>query len=312
MTVFVIGGTGFIGTRVIPLLVAQGQSVVCMDINPHTANFSAYGDKVKVVRGDVTQFDDVLNQMQASGADKVMNLSYNLGADLPPHLATKLNIVGMDNCFEAARILGIKHTVYASSLAVNGQQQHFGDRPVTEDDLHMGNNQYAMHKSFNEWQAKDYVAKYGMTITGIRPANVTGPDKVRGSVDHVNIVTRPSRGEAITFPYADAMRCPIHVDDIAEVFIRVVMTDKPKHQIYSSGGAVVSLGEIAAIVKSYLPDAQITFEHQTGGKAASGNYLIDNSRLVSEFGVQYRPYRERVLQIINAVREEQGLPAIKG
>ena len=312
MTVFVIGGTGFIGTRVIPLLVAQGQSVVCMDINPHTANFSAYGDKVKVVRGDVTQFDDVLNQMQASGADKVMNLSYNLGADLPPHLATKLNIVGMDNCFEAARILGIKHTVYASSLAVNGQQQHFGDRPVTEDDLHMGNNQYAMHKSFNEWQAKDYVAKYGMTITGIRPANVTGPDKVRGSVDHVNIVTRPSRGEAITFPYADAMRCPIHVDDIAEVFTRVVMTDKPKHQIYSSGGAVVSLGEIAAIVKSYLPDAQITFEHQTGGKAASGNYLIDNSRLVSEFGVQYRPYRERVLQIINAVREEQGLPAIKG
>ena len=312
MTIFVIGGTGFIGTRVIPLLVARGESVVCMDINPHTANFSAYGDKVKVVRGDVTQFDDVLNQMQASGADRVMNLSYNLGADLPPHLATKLNIVGMDNCFEAARILGIKHTVYASSLAVNGQQHHFGDRPVTEDDLHMGNNQYAMHKSFNEWQAKDYVAKYGMTITGIRPANVTGPDKVRGSVDHVNIVTRPSRGEAISFPFADAMRCPIHVDDIAEVFVRVVMTEKPKHQIYSSGGAVVSLGEIAAVVKSYLPDAQITFEKETGGKESSGNYLIDNARLMTEFGVQYRPYRERVLQIINAVREERGMPAIKG
>jgi nucleoside-diphosphate-sugar epimerase len=312
MSIFVIGGTGFIGTRVIPLLVARGESVVCMDINPHTANFSALGDKVRVIRGDVTQFDDVINQMQASQADRVMNLSYNLGAELPPHLATKLNIVGMDNCFEAARILGIKHTVYASSLAVNGQQKHFGDRPVTEDDLHMGNYQYAMHKSFNEWQAKDYVAKYGMTITGIRPANVTGPDKVRGSVDHVNIVTRPARGEAISFPYADAMRCPIHVDDIAEVFTRVILTDKPKHQIYSSGGAVVSLGEIAAIVKSYLPDAQITFEHQTGGKESSGNYLIDNSRLMTEFGVQYRPYRERVLQIINAVREERGLPAIKG
>ncbi len=312
MSMFVIGGTGFIGTRVIPLLVARGESVVCMDINPHTANFSAFGDKVKVVRGDVTQFDDVLNQMQASGADRVMNLSYNLGSDLPPHLATKLNIVGMDNCFEAARILGIKHTVYASSLAVNGQQKHFGDRSVNEDDLHMGNNQYAMHKSFNEWQAKDYVAKYGMTITGIRPANVTGPDKVRGSVDHVNIVTHPARGEAITFPYADAMRCPIHVDDIAEVFTRVVMTDKPKHQIYSSGGAVVSLGEIAAIVRSYLPDARISFDHQTGGKDSSGNYLIDNARLMTEFGVQYRPYRERVLQIVNAVREEQGLPAIKG
>ena len=200
MTVFVVGGTGFIGTRVIPLLVGQGHSVVCMDINPHTASFAEQGDKVKVVRGDVTQYDDVLAQMHASGADRVMNLSYNLGADLPPHLATKLNIVGMDNCFEAARILGIRHTVYASSLAVNGQQRHFGDHAVTEDDLHRGDYQYAMHKSFNEWQAKDYVAKHGMVITGIRPANVTGPDKVRGSVDHVNVVTRPARGEAVSFP----------------------------------------------------------------------------------------------------------------
>lgn len=312
MTVFVIGGTGFIGTRVIPLLIACGETVVCMDINPHTANFSAFGDKVRVTRGDVTQFDDVINQMQASGADRVMNLSYNLGADLPPHLATKLNIVGMDNCFEAARILKIKHTVYASSLAVNGQQRHFGDRMVTEDDLHRGDYQYAMHKSFNEWQAKDYVAKFGMTITGIRPANVAGPDKVRGSVDHVNVITRPARGEAISFPFADAMRCPIHVDDISEVFVRVVMADKPKHQIYSSGGHTISMGDLAALVREFLPDAKISFDKATGGKESSGNYLIDNTRLVSEFGVQYAPYRSRVLQIINEVRAEQGLPAIKG
>ena len=30
--------------------------------------------------------------------------------------------------------------------------------------------------------------------------------------------------------------------------------------------------------------------------------MIDNTRLVSEFGVQYRPYRDRVLQIINDIR----------
>ena len=41
-----------------------------------------------------------------------------------------------------------------------------------------------------------------------------------------------------------------------------------------------------------------------------GNYLIDNSRLVQEFGMQYRPYRERVLQIINEVRREAGLPLV--
>jgi hypothetical protein len=88
------------------------------------------------------------------------------------------------------------------------------------------------------------------------------------------------------------------------------MTDKPKHWVYSTGGIGISLGEIAELVREFLPDAQITFDKDTGGKAISGNYLIDNSRLVQEFGVQYRPYRERVLQIINEVRREEGLPAI--
>lgn len=312
MAIFVIGGTGFIGIRVIPLLIARGETVVCMDINPNAPALSGLGDQVSVIRGDVTQFDDVISNMAASGADRVINLSYNLGQDLPPHRATKLNIVGMDNCFEAARILGIRHTVYASSLAVNGQQSHYGERPVTEDDYKHAVVQYGSHKAFNEFQAKDYIDKHGMTITGVRPANVTGPDKVRGSVDHVNLITRPARGEAISFPFADAMRCPIHVDDIAEVFVRVLMADKPAHAIYNSGGQPISLKEIAAIVRGYLPDAKISFDKETGGRESSGNWMIDNSRLVQEFGVQYRPYRERVLQIINDCRAEIGQPALRG
>ena len=106
------------------------------------------------------------------------------------------------------------------------------------------------------------------------------------------------------------MRCPVHVDDIAEVFARVVMADKPKHWIYSTGGTSISLGELADIVRGFLPDAQIAFDHETGGKELSGNYLIDNTRLIEEFGVQYRPYRERVLQIINDIRREEGLPLV--
>ncbi len=312
MTTFVIGGTGFIGIRVIPLLVARGETVTCMDINPSSPALAALGGKVTMVRGDVTQFDDVISVMESSKADRVINLSYNLGQDLPPHRATKLNIVGMDNCFEAARILGVKHTVFASSLAVNGQQSHFGERPVTEDDYKHAVVQYGSHKAFNEFQAKDYIDKHGMTITAIRPANVTGPDKVRGSVDHVNVITRPARGEAVSFPFADAMRCPIHVDDIAEVFARVLMTDKPEHAVYSSGGHAISMGEVADIVRGFLPDAKISFEKQTGGRASSGNWMIDNTRLVREFGMQYRPYRERVLQIINECRADMGQAPLRG
>jgi nucleoside-diphosphate-sugar epimerase len=310
MTTFIAGGTGFIGRRLVPLLVQRGEEIVCMDINPQTADYSAYDKQVRVVRGDISQFDDIAARMTEAKPDRVVNLAYYISSDVPPRIAFKLNILGMDNCFEAARLAGCNRVVYASSVAVSGEQKHYGERIVTEEDFRHGHVQYAMHKIFNEWQAQDYREKHGMEITTIRPANVTGPDKIFGSVDHVFCITTPARGKPVSFPYKDTMRAPVHVDEIAEIFARVVMKDKPEHAVYNTGGQTISLGGVADIVREFLPDAQITFDKETGGKERSGNYLIDNTRLVSEFGIQFRPYRERVLQIINEVRKEEGLPPI--
>ncbi len=311
MSILIIGGTGFIGRRLIPLLAQRGEEIVCMDIKPETADYQQFGKQVRVMRGDVSQFDDVMNALYSAKPARVINLAYLLGSDYPPRVAFKLNILGMDNCFEACRLAGVNRVAYASSLAVSGEQKFYGDRLVTEDDFRHGHVQYAMHKIFNEWQAQDYRDKHGMEITAIRPANVTGPDKIVGSVDHVFCITDPARGKPVRFPYKDAMRCPIHVDEVAEIFARVIMADKPTHMVYNTGGQPISLGELAEIVREYLPDAQITFDKETGGRELSGNYLIDNTRLVQEFGVQYRPYRERVLQIINDIRREEGLPPVR-
>ena len=281
-----------------------------MDIAPQTADYSALGKQVRVVRGDVSQFDDVMARITETKPDRVVNLAYYIGSDLPPRVAFKLNVLGMDNVFEASRLAGCNRVVYASSVAVSGEQKNYGERLVDETDFRHGHVQYAMHKIFNEWQAQDYREKHGMEITAIRPANVTGPDKIVGSVDHVYCITTPARGKPVSFPYKDAMRCPVHVDEIAEIFARVIMTDKPKHMVYNTGGQAISLGELADIVREFLPDAQITFDKETGGRERSGNFMIDNSRVVTEFGIQFRPYRERVLQIINEVRAEQGLPPL--
>jgi nucleoside-diphosphate-sugar epimerase len=97
MTVLIIGGTGFIGRRLIPLLAQRGEESVVMDINPQTANFSEL-TKVKVLRGDISQFDDVMAVMTTVKPDRVVNLAYYISSDLPPHVAFKLNILGMDNC----------------------------------------------------------------------------------------------------------------------------------------------------------------------------------------------------------------------
>jgi nucleoside-diphosphate-sugar epimerase len=308
MAVLVIGATGFIGPRLIRNLIARGESVVGMDLNPAAAAFGDVPIGAPVVRGDVTRFADVMRTVLEVKPERMINLAYGLGAgEGNPHQVMRLDILGMDNCFEAARLAGVRRVVYASSIAVSGQQSHFGDRLVNEDDAVHGTSQYAMHKIFNEFQARKYIKNYGMSIVGVRPANVTGPDKVRGSTDHVQIMTDAARGKAVHLPKKGLMRLLIHVEDMAEVFARVLLAEAPKHSLYNSGGIPVSLGELADIVRGFLPDAQITFAEE-GGREESGNYLVDNSRLGKEFGIEYPGLHTRVLEVINDVRRQEGLP----
>jgi nucleoside-diphosphate-sugar epimerase len=318
MKILVLGAAGFIGPRIMRLLVDRGHEVYGMDVNANSPTLEPLRGQIEFSRGDITLMDDVMRVTIESKPDRILNLAYLLGArsdgvtgDQDPHFATRLNILGMDNCFEAARICGVKRVVYASSLAVYGRQSMYGDHPLTEEEYPHGTGVYAQSKRFNEHQAEWYNNAYGMQITGVRPANVTGPDKVRGSMDHVLCITEPARGKPITLPYRDAMRLPIHVDDISEILVRVTLSESPQHSVYNSGGETISLGEIAEIVQGYLPDAQINFEHETGGRESSGNYMMDNSRLVEEFEVSLAPYPQRVLQIINEIRAEEGLPLVQ-
>ena len=80
MTTFIAGGTGFIGRRLVPLLAQRGEEIVCMDINPQTADFGQLGNQVKVVRGDVSQFDDVMAAMTAAKPQRAINLAYWIGS----------------------------------------------------------------------------------------------------------------------------------------------------------------------------------------------------------------------------------------
>jgi nucleoside-diphosphate-sugar epimerase len=312
VSILVVGATGFIGPRLIRKLVARGESVVGMDLNPGAVTFGGVPIGAPVVRGDVTQFEDVMRTVLDVKPERLINLAYGLGAgEGNPHQVMRLDILGMDNCFEAARLAGVKRVVYASSIAVSGQQKNFGDRPANEDDPVYGTSQYAMHKIFNEFQAKKYIKNYGMSIVGVRPANVTGPDKVRGSVDHVQIMVDAARGRPVHLPSKGMMRLLIHVEDIAEVFARVLLAEAPRHSLYNSGGIPASLGELADIVRGFIPDAKISFTNE-GGREESGNYLVDWSRLAKEFGIEYPGLHTRVLEVLNEVRQQEGLPLVGG
>ena len=180
---------------------------------------------------------------------------------------------------------------------------------VNEDDPMHGTSQYAMHKRFNEFQAQQFNSVYGMNITGIRPANVTGPDKVRGSTDHVMCVTLPASGDPVRFPKSGFMRLPVHVEDVAEAFVRVTLADSPHHTVYNTGGIAVSMGDLADIVRGFVPHADISFDADDG-REDSGNYLVDNSRLLGEFELEYPSLETWVRSIINDVRRDSGQPPV--
>ena len=70
------------------------------------------------------------------------------------------------------------------------------------------------------------------------------------------------------------MTLPLHVDDIAEVFLRVTLAEETHHAIYNSGGESMSLGELATTVHEFLPEAEITFDEDEGGRESSGLFLM--------------------------------------
>jgi nucleoside-diphosphate-sugar epimerase len=310
--ILVFGGTGFIGNRVLRKLVERGHEVAAFDVNPSLPAYDRdFQSRVQILRGDITLMDDVVEAMLAVRPDHVLNLAYLMGGG-DPHTGVRLNVLGMDNCFEAARLCGIKRVVYASSLTVYGEQLNFGVRPVVEADFRHGKGLYAASKIYNEHQAEWYRDAYGMQITGLRAAHVTGWDKVRGSTDHVKCITEPARGLPVEFPFRDAMRLPIHVSDVAEIFSRLVEDDASRHPVYNSGGNGISMGALAALVTRFLPDAQIRFAQETGGRDTSGIWLMDNQRWLDEYDYPLPPFEHSVLEIINEVRQDAGLPLVAG
>ena len=79
MTILVLGGSGFIGPLVIRKLVERDQQVVSLDINPGAASFAEMGGQVEVLRGDVTQFEDVVKAVIEYRPERIINLAYLLG-----------------------------------------------------------------------------------------------------------------------------------------------------------------------------------------------------------------------------------------
>ena len=311
MSIMVTGGTGFIGNRIIRKLLDRGEEVVCFDLAPPRNNLEPYADRINFYRGDISQIPHLLEAINTFDVRKIIHMAALLPPDTEdrPHFGMSVNIQGTNNVFEAARWTNIQRVVYASSIAVYGVQETFGDRPINETDLSDPVNVYGMTKAANDFAAGRYRERYDMDIRGVRICTVFGHGRVTDMTGMIGglMMSLPAIGKPVTMQFDPNEASPmIHAEDAAEIFVQVSLSNNLRYPIYISGGHLATIQDIANIVKEYVPEAQIT----TGDRPVPHVYLVDNSRMLSDIGYEMAPLRVRVLEHMNDARAEAGLPPL--
>jgi CDP-glucose 4,6-dehydratase len=178
-SVFVTGGTGFLGTWLTDELVRRGARVVGLvrDFVPH-APFLRMGldRQISIVRGDVTDLpllERVLNEYEV---DTVFHLAAQaiVGVANKSPLATfETNIQGTWVLLEACRrIRGVSRVVVASSDKAYGRH---AELPYTEEHALQGTHPYDVSKSCADLIAATYANTYATPVCITRCGNLFGP-----------------------------------------------------------------------------------------------------------------------------------------
>jgi UDP-glucose 4-epimerase len=324
MNILLMGGSGLFGRKTAAALLKDPEikTVVSLDMAPPPAWFmktiAKYTAKFHYVRGNVAEIEDILNPMKRYAIDRVINWAFIMvAANVPvdPRLITKVNVMGMSNAFEAAKITGAKRVVYASSETVYGPQAMYGRREVTEDDQTNPTHSYAVCKKYAEIMAADYSQQFGMSFTGLRPNIGYGhggrsPAQYWSDMPSNCAVGKPFSMEGDGRGLASL----VSADDVAEFTRILIKADKSPHPVYNVGGPPKTPRDMAAVVKKYIPDAKITFGKRPmmdkEGKFGLP-WLVSGKRAKEDFGFACLPLEKAVLIHINDARLEAGLKPIK-
>ena len=297
MAILVIGGKGSIGARVIRALVERGEDVVCFDLKDTPGRLGDLAGKIKMVAGDVSNFEDVYRAMSENKIDRIAHLVFFMaeerGVSARPQDADGLYKqqmimnTGTFHVFEAAKQLGIHRMVFASSI-----QYHVGDEPwtepepVTEASPPRPTSSYGIGKFLCEHLAGEYNAQTGMEIISIRIPGVYGPG-VRIGARGVNLIaTEAALGEVVQLPYRSEQHIVLaHVDDIAQSVLTLLFAEHMPSQVYHIGGHYVSYGQLAELGRQITPGAQIACSEEADLR---GQVRIDCSLAEKELGLRHR------------------------
>lgn len=220
MRIGVVGGSGFIGTRLCTLLTCDG-----IDFNIVDKVVSQTYPKQTFV-ADVRSVKDMFSVVSENSI--LINLAAEHRDDVTPlSLYDDVNVQGARNLCLVAREKDVKTIIFTSSVAIYGFAQLGTDElgevnPFNE----YGRTKYEAEQVYKAWQAEDPLMR---TLVIIRPTVVFG-ERNRGNV--YNLLRQIASGKFVMIGDGLNRKSMAYVGNVV-AFIQHALTFKPGVHIYN-------------------------------------------------------------------------------
>jgi len=262
--ILVTGASGQIGSELTPKLRERcgRENVVASDIREPSGTLNEKGPFENI---DVTEKEGMERVVREHEIDTIFHLAAILSAtgERNPHLAWRVNIVGLQNVLEVARELGLR-VFHPSSIAAFGPETPNVLTP--QDTILRPKTIYGVTKVTGELLGDYYFNKYGVDVRGIRfpgvISNVTPPGG--GTTDYAVEIFYEAikRGRYTCFVKEETVLPMIYMPDCIKATMDLMDADLSRlkhHTDYNVAGVSFSVGDLANEIRKHIPDFSVEY-----------------------------------------------------
>jgi len=252
--VLVTGGAGYVGSMLIPKLLAAGHRVTVLDLYLYGDVFADLADnpRLKQVKGDLR--DGATVQKALQGCDAVIHLaciSNDPSFELDPNLGKSINFDCFRPLVRAAKEVGVRRFIYASSSSVYGIKD---DAEVTEALALEPLTDYSKFKAMCE-EVLQQEREPGFVTLTLRPATVCGyAPRLRLDLT-VNILTNHAVNNGKITVFGGGQKRPnIHVEDMTDLYLKCLQYGDAEidGKIFNAGYENHTVMQIAEMVRGVV------------------------------------------------------------
>lgn len=292
MAVFITGGHGHIASWTAYLLAREKAEIIIYDTNPIAPDYLGDVSKnIRFIRGDVMDLPTLTGvfQQHKDEIDGIIHTVAVMGEFVQrnPHRNVMLNIGGLLNVLEIARIFDIKKVLYTSTGAVYGAAEGTASEdknPPNPADL------YSATKVSCEYLGSQYENNFGIDFRICRVYFVYGPGKLPSRFINLYKVAFGSleglKGLKLE-KGADQKLDFTYVEDVARGLVLLYNARDLEHKIFNiATGVGTSVGKVAELSQKHT---HFPVQVEIGpGKIMPRCEALDISRAAEELGYQPR------------------------